>query len=107
MSSVLNLDQLKKRIEFYCNLQSDLGKLKPESAIIISEALIHGEIARGAVASLINKSERTSRRIIKELTDRGALLQSKTEKSALRFAIPTEVVGYYFPELYPHNLDLV
>jgi Fic family protein len=106
MSSVLNLDQLKLRIESYCNYQSNLGKLRPESSIIISEALVHGEIARGAVASLINKSERTSRRIIKELTSRG-LLQSKTEKSPLRFAVPTEVVGYYFPDLYPSNLGLI
>lgn len=106
MSSVLNLDQLKQRIESYCNYQSNIGKLKPESAVIISEVLVHGEIARGSVASLINKPERTSRRIIKELTDCG-LLQSKTEKSPLRFAVPTEVVGYYFPELYPSNLGLV
>lgn len=104
MSKVLNLDQLQKRIESYCNYQTNLGKLKPESAIIISEALVHGKIPRGAVASLINKSERTARRIINELTDRG-LLQSTTEKSPLHFAIPTEVVGYYFPELYPPNVE--
>jgi len=105
MSSALDLDQLQKRIESYCQYQSTLGNLKPESAIIISEALFHGEISRGAVPALINKPERTARRIIKELTEK-KLLQSKTEKSPLRFSIPTEIVGYYFPDLYPASVEL-
>jgi Fic family protein len=100
MSTLLNLDQLQQRIQSYCNYQSNLGNLKPESAAIISEVLVHGEIPRGAIADIINKSERTARRIIKELTDK-RLLQSQTEKSPLRFAVPPEVVGYYFPDLYP------
>lgn len=104
MSSLLNLEQLLNRIKAYCSYQTSLGNIKPESAIIIEEVLLRGELPRGAVGSLINKPERTARRIIKDLIDK-KLLQSKTEKSALRFSVPTEVIGYYFPDLYPGNIN--
>lgn len=105
MSDCLSLDRLRQRIIAYCDYQSTLGNLKPESATIISEVLTHGEIPRGAVPGLINKPERSTRRIIKELTEK-KLLQSKTEKSPLQFSIPLEVVGYYFPQLYPPNIEI-
>ncbi len=63
--------------------------------MIISEALIHGEISRGAAASLINKPEGKTKHIVKELTDRG-LLSSKTEKAPYSLLFQQKLSGIIF-----------
>ena len=103
MAEMLNLDQMQHRIKAYCEYQSNLGILNPESAAILCEVLIHGKIARGLIPGIINKPERTARRITKQLIEL-RLLRSATEKGPLELAIPANVIGYYFPNLYPQNI---
>jgi hypothetical protein len=45
-------------------------------------------------------SERTGRALLTKATEAG-LLKSDTPKSAVRLAVPSKVLGTYFPQLFP------
>lgn len=105
MKKLLSLDSLHKRIISYVNLRSDgvvedKKALRPEAKHVLTEVMMRGEIARGEVPRLIGLSERTATDLIKQLLEE-ELVSSESHRAPLRFHIPSKVVGYYFPDLYP------
>jgi len=99
MSNLFDFANLFERIRKYIENESDL---KSASFTILKEALINGKIRRGDIPKLTAMPERTARRELKKLLDRG-LLKSETPKSAVKPAFPAEVLEFYFPRLYPLN----
>lgn len=99
MSSLLELDTLQKRIEGYAAYLSKTQNIDEKSAILLKTIFLHGEISRGAVTNLINKSERTARNLIRKLLDLG-LLTSSSPKGSLQMGFPISAVHFYFPKLY-------
>jgi len=81
----------------------DEGELRIEAKYVLTEIMMHGEIVRGEVQHLIGAGERTATTLIGKLLDE-ELVRSESHRSPLRFNIPTKVVGYYFPKLYPEGL---
>jgi Fic family protein len=70
MASLFEVDALAKR------LRADVGKndaLKPETANILEEALIRGEVERGAVSRITGLPERTARRVLNDAVEAGLL----------------------------------
>jgi Fic family protein len=105
MKKLLSLDGLYNRITSYVNRRADNTlpdekPLRPEARHVLTEVMIHGEIARGEVPRLIGLGERTATDLIRTLLDE-ELVTSESNRSPLRFHIPSKVVGYYFPDLYP------
>lgn len=105
MKKMLSLDDLYNRITSYINRRADntLPDEKPlraEAKHVLTEVMIRGEIARGEVPRLIGLGERTATDLIRRLLEE-ELVTSKSNRSPLRFHIPSKVVGYYFPDLYP------
>lgn len=105
MKKLLSLDGLHKRIVSYVNRRedealSDEDALRPEAKHVLTEVMMRGEIARGEVPRLIGMGERTASSLISQLLAE-ELVSSESHKSPLRFHIPSKVVGYYFPDLYP------
>jgi len=66
--------------------------------------LLRGELARGEASRISGKPERTARRVISHLLERG-LLTSETAKGPLQLGLPAQVAPYYFPHLYPAAIE--
>jgi len=104
MSSLLELDGMKRRISGYVERQVRLGELQEESIFLLSEVLFHGEIQRGEAPRITGKPERTARRILKDLLEK-SLLISDSEKGPVHLAFPAKIAAYYFPRLYPEGVE--
>ncbi len=105
MSGLLELDTILKRISNYAERwATETGTLE-ESRHILCETFLRGEIARGEVARLTGKPDRTARRVLARLLETG-LVMSDTAKGPIRIAFPAKCVGYYFPRLYPEGVEL-
>lgn len=105
MKKLLALDGLHTRIESYINRRADNAlpdekPLRPEAKYVLTEVMMRGEIVRGEVPRLIGLGERTATDLIAQLL-KEELVTSKSHRAPLRFHIPSKVVGYYFPDLYP------
>lgn len=99
MSELFDFKDLFERIKKYTENETDL---KPASFIILKEVFINGKVKRGDIPKLISLPERSARRELKKLLDKG-LLKSDTPKSPVKPAFPVKVLEYFFPKLYPVN----
>lgn len=99
MSNLFDFKNLFERIRKF--IENDI-ELKPVSFTILKEALINGKLRRGEISKLTSMSERTARRELKKLLEKG-LIKSDTSKSPIKPAFPVKVLEFYFPRLYPQN----
>ncbi len=97
MSSMFEFSKLFERIRNYID---NISGLKKESFLLIKEAVINGKVKRGEVPFITGMNERTARRELVKIIEKG-LLYSDTPKGALKIAFPEEILEYYFPRLYP------
>lgn len=107
MKELLQLEKLRDRIVGYVNMRSekmipDEKPLRPEAKYVLAEIMMRGKIARGEVKRISGLAERTARDLTSQLESE-ELIKSDTHRSPLRFHIPSKVVGYYFPSLYPEG----
>lgn len=100
MRELLEPSELQRRMELYVRDEEDAARLPKRSFAVLREALLSGELERGRVPGLIDASERTARRLISALLEKG-LLVSESHRAALRLAFPIDVVERWFPRLYP------
>jgi len=101
MQSLFDIGNLIQRIEKYCYDEHERTKLTKDAFPLLREAVYKGKFERGDVSNIIyGKSAITGRRTLKALIDRG-LLKSDTPRGAVRLAIPANVLGAWFPNLYP------
>ena len=97
MSGLFDLKELKQRLR---TLVARSSALKPQAAALLDEALMRGEFERGEVARITGLPERTSRRVLTDLTDLG-LLASATPKGPVSLRFPDRALEELFPRLYP------
>lgn len=106
ISDLLDLTQLRKRINAYVQARNDhrvVGmeeSLKPIAALVLFTTFIHGEIERGQLLELCAMPERSARRLLSQLKAEG-LLSETSSKSPLRWEIPEHAEPWYFPQLAP------
>ncbi|WP_419786624.1 hypothetical protein [Pseudodesulfovibrio sp.] len=60
---------------------------------------MEGQVPRGQAPEILNTSETSSRRIVRQLLDEG-LLTSESHRAPLKVAFSMRVMPYYFPSLY-------
>jgi Fic family protein len=106
MGSLLELPKLTQRVTAYAELRATLGELPTLAASILREALLRGEVPRGEMTRITGKPERSARRILEQLL-KEELLVSATPKGPVRLHFPAKVAPYYFPRLYPGEMDLL
>ncbi len=106
ISSLLNLVDLRKRINAYVQARNDYRvagmtePLKPAAALVLHTAFTHGEIERSQALELCAMPERSARRLLSQLKAEG-LLSETSRKSPLRWEIPEHAEPWYFPQLAP------
>lgn len=101
MSSLLSLEAIERRIEWYVEVNSTKrgGALHPDAARLLRAVFMKGKVPRGETGTILNKAKSTARNIVKNLIDEG-LLTSDSPKSALKVALPSKALPYYFPDIY-------
>jgi len=97
MSRLFDLDTLMQRLR---TLVERSGTLKPESARLLEEALLRGEVERGEMPRLTGLPERSARRVFNDVLEAG-LLGSDTPKGPVSLRLPADTVDVLFPRLFP------
>lgn len=106
MSELLDLPNLRKRINAYIQARNDFRvtgidkEIKPVAGLILHTAFIYGEISRSQALELCGMPDRSARRLLSQLKSEG-LLSETSSKSPLRWEIPEHVEPWYFPGLVP------
>ncbi len=104
MSGLLDLDGMQRRIQAVVDRQVSFGELKPEAGHLLRDVFLRGEISRGEIPNIIGMPERSARRVVSSLLEKGYLV-SDSEKGPVMLAFPASLVGYYFPRLYPEGVE--
>ena len=97
MAGLFDLRTLSGRLQL---LVRDNRSLKPESARLLDEALVRGEVDRGEASRITGLPERTARRVLNDLCGLG-LLASTTPKGPVSLRFPAHSLETLFPLLYP------
>lgn len=108
MRELLDLDNLQNRIVGYVDLRSQNmisgeEELRTEAKFILREVMLRGKVPRGEAKRITGLGERTARSLVSQLEEEG-LISSESHRSPIEFNIPSKVVGYYFPNLYPEGM---
>lgn len=99
MSGLFELDALAGRLREWVPQDR---RLKPESARLLEETLIRGEVERGEATRITGLPERSARRVLTDLVETG-LLASGTPKGPVSLRFPAETLEFLFPRLYPRT----
>ena len=99
MSELFKIKSLGNRLLRYVILSSSL---KPEAGRLLEEALIRGEVERGAIARITGMPERSARRVLADLIDEG-LLASDTARGPLSLRFPVKAQDILFPRLFAES----
>ena len=106
MASILEPQELLRRIEAYTDDEARAGRLPKGAYPILREALLAGELSRGEAGRLTGYQERKGREVIAALLGKGLLVATTgSHKSAVRLGFPIDVVERWFPRLYPAGLS--
>ena len=108
MSQLLNLSDLRQRIDAYIQARNDFRvigmteALKPSAARVLHHAFVMGELKRAEAVDLCGMPERSARRLLGQLKTEG-LLSETSSRSPLRWEIPEHAEAWYFPNLAPFS----
>jgi len=100
MRSILEPNELMRRIGLYCRDEVDAGRLMKGSYNLLREALLAGSFERGRAPEITGYADRQARKVLKGLLDQG-LLVSDSPKGAVRLSFPEHVLEHWLPRLYP------
>ena len=105
MTSILEPQELLRRIEAYADDEARAGRLPKGAYPVLREALLTGELSRGDAGRLTGYQERRGREVVSALLGKGLLVATNgSHKSAVRLGFPIDVVERWFPRLYPAGL---
>jgi Fic family protein len=104
MNELLDLDSMQERILFVAERWVAERRGAKEIPHLLRDVFLRGEVQRGEAARILQKPERTARRILGTLLEEG-LLVSKGPGDPVRIGFPAAAVGYHFPRLYPEGVE--
>ena len=99
MSSILDLSELARRIQFYCDDEISAKRLPKGSNLLLREALLTGQIERSKAAQITGYQERQARTVLTKLIGL-KLLVSDGPRKPVRLGFPHHVTERWFPALY-------
>lgn len=101
MTKLLQFEEVDSRIDQFVMMHAGGSNptLDMEASRLIKAAFKQGEVQRGEVPSILNKQERSARRVTKSLVDQGILI-SRSSKAPLTLNLTSATLRNYFPALY-------
>lgn len=102
MEGLVQPERLRIRIRLWAEEEIAAGALPAKAGTVLEAILYRGELPRGAVAGVLDASDRTARRIVAALAARG-VVASETPKGALRIAFPAQLASRWMPGLFPEK----
>ena len=103
MERLLDLDGLAQRIDHYIHVaEPAVAKDADKVFLLLREALLRGQFARGEAGRIVGAGERTGRDLLGRTISAG-LLTSESPKTPVSLALPAKVLDSYFPQLFPLN----
>jgi len=108
MRELLSLNALKLRLqELLFSLSARPWTIGTESSVVKSEALealhytaLFGPVERARFMAMTGLPPRTARRVLSSLLDYG-ILEAKTSRAPVTFAVPLKSLRFVFPRLWP------
>lgn len=100
MASLLDPAEFLNRVRIWVAEETGAGRLPEGSFPLLREAWLAGEFERGRAAELTGYRDRRARTTLSALVER-RMLVSEGPKTPVRLGFPVEVVGRWFPQLYP------
>jgi Fic family protein len=104
MRGLLDLDAMQERILLSAERWVARARASATIPHLLRDVFLRGEMTRGEATRVLQKPERTARRILGALLKEG-LLSSDSIGAPVRVGFPTSLVGYYFPRLYPEGVE--
>jgi len=105
MTGLLDLDSMEERLRFIAERWIAHTRTAGSIFHLLRDVFLRGEITRGEAARILQKPERTARRLLGRLLEEGLLI-SDAPGAPVRLGFPTTLVGYYFPRLYPEGIEI-
>ena len=99
MSSILEYEGLKHRIESCIYRNNIFGKHNDQGKYLLLEALREGEYPRGEATRLTGYGETVARELLQTALNQ-ELLASDGPRSSVYLAFPSSVLEDYFPKLF-------
>jgi Fic family protein len=96
MQELFQFETLRQRLKNYVTTHNTL---KGETARLLEEALLRGEIPRGEIGRVTGLPERSARRVLVDALSDG-VLTSDTPKSPVRLHFPAHTHDMLFPKLF-------
>lgn len=96
MGSLFELEMLIDRLK---NLAERHFEMRSEASRLLQEAAIRGEFERGEAARITGLPERSARRVLNEVIDKG-LLGSETPKGPVSLRFTADAAEIAFPRLF-------
>lgn len=106
MEQILSLHRIDGRIDGYIRdrdkKRGALHPLDPRSAKLLKALFLRGEVPRGetrAIMGMEDRTDRQARRLVSQLFKEGMVV-SDSHRAPLRIGFPTQILRYYFPDLF-------
>jgi len=105
MTDLLNLDSMMERVVRVAERWVESTRTADTIPHLLRDLFLRGEITRGDATRILQRPERTARRLLGRLVEEG-LLASEAPGAPVRLGFPAALVGYYLPRLYPEGVEL-
>jgi Fic family protein len=99
MCNILNPENVIRRLNSYTERLVSEGELREECKLVLRTVFLSGEMKRGEVLQLTGRPERTARRILGELLNKGLLI-SDSPKGPVRINFPMKSAIEIFNDLF-------
>jgi len=101
MASLFKPKTLLYRMRQHIDEEVRVGNLRKGSFQILRESLLTGEVPRGNTGEITGEGERTARKVVSELLNKG-YLKSGSPHGPLILDFPINTVEQWLPGLYPY-----
>ena len=102
MESLAQPGRLRDRILIWAEEEVRADALPAKAGKILEVVLYRGELPRADIPALLDTSERSARRVVSALLDRGVLVSEST-RAPLLLAFPAALASRWMPGLFPEK----
>jgi Fic family protein len=102
MEELVEPNRLRDRILLWTEEEVRADQLPAKAGSVLEAILYRGELPRGDVPQLLGMSERSARRVVATLIDRGVVVSEST-RAPLRLAFPAHLASRWMPGLFPEK----